>query len=348
MAVCKAAGLLAILLVGNVMRALRRSPLAALIDSLAPCAVDIGARGGFDEDMLPIGWASHMLGFEPEPEEALRLNETGDPRWKKTTILPFAVGGVGGASVLYVPESKEGASLLRHNAVMSERFGHENLHVTRAEIPVETITLDQLRDQSKLPRVDYLKIDIEGAELDVLKSARTVLRDCVALKVECSFLEQRIGQPLIWEVAVFLLKQGFEILDLHDVHRWRRRNLPSHPYRVKFEMPYSRGQVAQCDLVALRTPTSVTSADQALRLVILSAAFGYFDYAITTIRDRPDLQQVVKRRHGFDLELELQRWARVLGRRETRKEILAVLRRLVPLTRSLVGMLPFTQPKQAY
>jgi len=330
------------------MRNLKGSAVVALIDALAPCAADIGARGGFDEDMLQIGWASHMLGFEPEPEEALRLSEAGDPRWKQTTLLPFAVGGVCGAGVLHVPESKEGASLLRHNSVMAERFGYENLHLTRAEIPVETVSLDQLRDQGKLPRLDYLKIDIEGAELDVLKSARAVLRDCVALKVECSFLEQRVGQPLIWEVAAFLLMQGFEILDIHDVHRWRRRNLPSHPYRVKFQMPYSRGQVAQCDLVALRIPASVTSIDQALRLVILSATFGYFDYAIATIRGRPELQQEVERRHGFDLELELQQWAHMRGRRETRKEIRAVLRHLVPLARSLVGMLPFTQPKQAY
>jgi FkbM family methyltransferase len=330
------------------MPKLKDAPIGRLIEQLSPCVVDIGARGGVDEDMLPIGWATHVVGFEPEEEEAARLAGLADPRWKKVTMLPFAVGGHAGDAVLHVPESKQGASLLRHNSDMTERFGYPNLHITKNEIPVHTVTLDGLMQADKLPRADYIKVDIEGAELDVLHAAKQVLNDCVALKVECSFLDQRIGQPLIWDVAPFLLQEGFAIVEIHDVIRWRRRNLPAHPYRTGFKMPYSRGQLAQCDLIALRSPSPTLTDEQALRLIVLSATLGYFDHAASTLRAKPGLLQEVERRHGFDLEIQLQRWALSNGQRETRKAIRSALRHLVPLTRSLIGTLPYTKPTSPY
>ena len=43
------------------------------------------------------------------------------------------------------------------------------------EVEVETTTIDQLVDELRLPRVDVLKLDIEGAERDALKGARSTL-----------------------------------------------------------------------------------------------------------------------------------------------------------------------------
>lgn len=327
---------------------LRDATLGRLIESLSPCVVDIGARGGLDEDWLPIAWATHVIGFEPEPEEAASLANVGDERWKQVTWLPLAVGGTTGPAVLHVPESKQGASLLRHNAAMVDLFGYENLHLVRNEIPVETVTLDELFRTGSLPRVDYLKIDIEGAELAVLRAAADVLRGCVALKVEGSFLPQRVDQPLVWELAQFLLQAGFAIVEIDDIHRWRRRNLPGHPYRVGFEMSYSRGQIAQCDLVALRAPDAVDGIDQALRLIVSAAVLGYFDYAISVLRTRPEVSGHVSREFGFDLESELRTWSAARGRIEIRNALRKTLRGLVPMVRSLVGRLPWSTPTSPY
>jgi FkbM family methyltransferase len=41
---------------------------------------------------------------------------------------------------------------------------------------VSTITLDTFVRREKLKRVDYIKIDVEGAELDVLRGAQRTLR----------------------------------------------------------------------------------------------------------------------------------------------------------------------------
>jgi FkbM family methyltransferase len=316
-------------------------PIGRMIESLSPCVIDIGARGGADEETLAIAWASGMVCFEPAAAEAQRLSQAGDSRWRDFKVLPFAVGSVSGTDTLHVPESPQAASLLPHNPSMVERFGRENLHVVRETFPVRTWTLDDLRLGGHISRVDYLKIDVEGAELGILTAGGSVLNDCVALKVEGSFLPQRIRQPLVWEIANLLIGAGFEVVEIHDIHRWRRRNLPAHPYRIRFAMPYSRGQVAQCDLVLLRAQEHLHGDDQALRLVILAAALGYFDYAISVIRSNADMTRRVRREFGFDLEVELVRWSAITGKREVKRAIAAGIRGLVPLVRALVGRLPY-------
>jgi FkbM family methyltransferase len=323
-------------------------PISQVIEAVSPCLMDIGARGGPDEDLVAIGWACEVICVEPDPTAAHLLLDVGDSRFRRVRVLPVAVGGNSGQGTLHVPESRHGASLLPQNASLVGRFGWENLHLTKETIPVQTWTLDDLRRNGHVTRADYIKIDVEGAELAILAAGRSVVREAVALKVECSFLEQRLSQSRIWEVARFLVENGFETVELHDIHRWRRRNLPAHPYRCHFAMPYSRGQVAQCDVVALRSPEKLGGDCQALRLIIVAAALGYFDYAITVLRSRPELGITVQRVHGLDIEKELGRWSALTGKHTVKAACRAQLRGLVPLFRALLGHLPFTDPAPPY
>lgn len=329
-------------------RLVAASPLGRMVEALEPSVLDVGARGGADESLLPLAWATRIVCFEPDRAEADQLARLGDPRWRQFTVLPFAVGGVSGSQELSVPDDPEGASLLRHNPSMVERFGTEHLHASRKTMPVETWTLNDLMGAGHLGRVDYMKLDVEGAELDILKAGSSVLDDCVALKVECSFLEQRVHQPLIWDVLKFLTVAGFEVMDLQGVHRWRRRNLPAHPYRVRAAMEYSRGQVAQCDVMLLRGASHVRDHEQALRLMVLSAALGFFDYAITILRGRPELEGAVLTQYGFGLEAELKRWSASTGDRVVTQTLTASARALVPLLRAWARRLPFPVQRLPY
>ena len=325
-----------------------RLPIGRLIDALSPNILDIGARGGADEDLLAIAWASRIVCFEPDKAESDAMARQGDARWRQFTVLPFAVGGVSGPQELHVPDDRRAASLLEHNPDMVERFGRENLHVPKETVAVQTRTLDALRKDGRINRVDYMKIDVEGAELDILKAGAALLQDCVALKVECSFLQQRLRQPLVWDVVPFLVAEGFEVVDLQDIHHWRRRNLPSHPYRVRADMEYSRGQVAQCDIIFLRSAAHLQGTEQALRLVVLSAALGFFDYGVSVLRSTPEVAAHVRQAHGFDLEAELRRWSAATGRKAAARSVVASVRALVPLFRAWAGRLPFPPTRPPY
>lgn len=327
-----------------------RSPasLDGLIHAIAPLAVDLGARGAFDRDLASIAWASDLVAFEPEPDEAARLSRLDAGGWRSLAVLPLAVGGSSGQAQLHLPRAPHSASLLPHDERMVERFGHAAMHRTERVVPVTTTTLDALASDGRLARLDHLKIDIEGAELDVLRSAGNALSRCVSVKVECSFVEQRLGQPLAWAVAQDLVARGFEIVELDDVHRWRRRPLPAHPYRSSFRVPYSRGKVAQCDLIALRAPDRMADQRMTACAIVIAAALGYFDHAIEVLRANPAHVEAIERQHAVRLEDSLAGWSKVEARRVAWRELGRALRGIVPLARSAFGVLPHQEPEVPY
>lgn len=313
------------------------SQLEKLIEDLSITLVDIGSRGGLDEDLSSIRQFVHAIGFEPDSIEAARLSSLPNIGWKSSRNLPLAIGASDGAAILYIPDSPQGASIRPHNEDMIELFGYENLHRDRREIEIDARTLDSLRLSGELPRADYLKIDIEGVELEVLQAGNQTLADCVAVKVECSFLEQRVAQAKTWEVATFLEANGFHIVDIHDLHRWRRRPLPMHPYKARAPMVYSRGQISQCDLIAFRWPDSSTSPRSMLRTVVVASALGYFDFAVNLMRKFPESEQFARTEYGVHVEESLFVWSRFDGRRAAWMAIFQSIRGLVPLIKSLFG-----------
>ncbi|MGY6214040.1 FkbM family methyltransferase [Methylolobus aquaticus] len=318
----------------------QQSPIGRVIEALGLTLMDVGARGGVDEDLRPAAWATAAIGFEPEPEECARLNDIARGPWKSTRYVPTALGSRDGQATLNLPASGEGASLLPHNSDMLARFGHAALHHTMHQLPVETRTLDSAVEAFRLPEADYLKIDVEGAELDILRAAPRTLAHCAAAKVEVSFLEQRVGQPLAQEVVAFMLESGFVLAEIRGVHSWRRRPLPAHPYSAQWSVPYSRGIAAQCDLVFLREPQSLLAEEAKVRLLVVAAILGFFDHAVGVLRENREIEKKLNQQIKGDCIVELGRISRSMGRQAAMTEIKSRLRSLVPLLRSILAGLP--------
>lgn len=295
---------------------------------------DIGARFGLDEDLACISSLVSALGFEPDAEEVEKINEAEGINWRSARVFPYAIGGQNGEANLYLTENPQAASLLPHNADMVEEFGYPGLHIDRSVMPVKIVTLDSLLEEGSLTRVDYLKIDIEGAELDVLCSAKAVLANCVGVKVECSFLEQRIDQPLIWDVAQFLNSHGFNIVDLQDIHHWRRGPTAQHPFVARTRIRYSRGRLAQCDVIALKKDSHCSSPAAKIRLIVLSAALGFFDHAFHLLKTS---SEELPKSVCSDLENTVTDWSKIEGRRVAYRSFIKRARGFVPAIKSIFG-----------
>ncbi len=311
-------------------------------------ALDIGARNGFDEDLLSISPSVSMIGFEPEATEATRIESQGDSRWRSVKIVAKAVGGQNTTSKLYIPPNKAGASILPHNPDMIDQYGYEELHGVDSCCEVETVTLDKLLADKQLSKASYLKVDVEGAELAVFIGGEKLLQSTLAVKVEVSFLEQRVKQPLVWNVVDWMQARGFECIDVIDVHRWRRRSVPAHPYRSKFIMPYSKGRLSQCDLMFFKTPSVLKDDDQKIEYALLAAAMGYFDQAVSMIRGTPSISELWLQRHGFELEEEIINASKEFGCQTSWSYLAKSIRLLIPAFRSALFGLPFKKPRRPY
>lgn len=76
---------------------------------------------------------------------------------------------------------------------------------------VKTITLDTVIRISKVPYPDLIKIDVQGAELDVLKGATKCLENCSHLILELQRVEYNTGAPLREEVIKWLAERGWTL-----------------------------------------------------------------------------------------------------------------------------------------
>ncbi len=147
--------------------------------------LDVGAHHGLYTTLMSklVGPSGRVIAFEPSPRELvgltrhLRLNGC-----RNVSVAAVAVGSAAGAADLYVvQDERSGANSLRR----PQLDGRLNDSV-RISVPVTA--LDQYLSEHGISHVDFIKMDIEGAELDAFKGAARLLtgRDKPALMVEMS------------------------------------------------------------------------------------------------------------------------------------------------------------------
>lgn len=244
---------------------------------------DVGARGGFDPRWSILGNQCVQIGFEPDPEEFQKvqklINQNGEK--DKEFILPYALWHEPARKTLHITKEPAASSLYMPNADFFARLPDPTQHQVVKQIEIETTTLDLC----KLPsshNVDVLKMDVQGAELDILKGAKQhIKKGMLAVMAETMFTPHYIDQPFFADMDIFLREQGFCIIDI-DFRRWRRKILPKEFDGIRV------GQVSYADVLYLKDPVehpdkfcdSGRERDQFIKLIALAEYFSVPDYAI--------------------------------------------------------------------
>ncbi|NFV78532.1 FkbM family methyltransferase [Magnetospirillum aberrantis] len=318
----------------------RSSPFAAAIGGAGLAALDVGSRGGFDPELLPIAWAVDTVGFEPEPDAFAALSDDPGP-WRSVRWIPAAVGATDGRCPLYIPRDPNGCSLLEHDPAVGRRFGLQHLTEVVCAVEVDTLTLDTAVRRFDLPAAAYWKLDVEGAELDILRGATQALNHAQAIKLEACFVPARKHQPLVCDIEPWLRQRGFELMEILTPAQWRLRPIAPHPYTSVGDPAYSRGQAGQCDLLFFRHPDAVATAHDGLRALAVALAMGHFDRAKELLDRVADLRRVLADEFAVvDADAALFALSRSVGRRVAWRTLGRRLRDMVPLVRSLLGGVP--------
>jgi len=78
----------------------------------------------------------------------------------------------------------------------------------------KTITLDTLlKKHPNFESADFLKIDVQGYELEVLKGAKRLLEKVELVLMEVSLIPVNKGCPIMSEVVQFMADYDFRVLD---------------------------------------------------------------------------------------------------------------------------------------
>jgi len=318
-----------------------RSPFARVMADVPVTVYDVGARGGVDLDLVALAFAVDAVAFEPHPEEYKRLVDraAGAGPWRSLRHLPYAVSGTGGRRPLHVTTDPVAASLLRHDPAIGERFNKPQFFTVERTIEVDTRTLDE----AAAGPPDFLKLDAEGAELEILQAAPAALANLVGIKTEVSFLPLRTGQPLAADIDRFLRGQGFILMDYSGFAHWRRRGYVIHPHVDRGGEGYSRGQIIHGDAVYFIDPATMADGDDAAVRRLLKAAFiamgyGFFDHA-QMILERPPVAAFLGDRYAIRPAPALRRTSRMYARRACLRALARHLRGLGPYVRTTARLL---------
>lgn len=123
---------------------------------------DVGAfRGGRTEIFLQLG--ARVVAVEPQPAAADSLQRQFNARLP-LVVIPKALGPAEGQATLFIASTGYHSSLRRDWLAHVQQYEASRLKTT---CPVDVTTLDALIGTYGRP--DFVKIDVEGTELDVLR-----------------------------------------------------------------------------------------------------------------------------------------------------------------------------------
>ncbi len=96
----------------------------------------------------------------------------------------------------------------------------ENSDEHREKVSLKMETIDGIIERKyKMPDSCFIKLDVQGAEIDVLKGATEVLKRTEFILLEISTLNYNYKAPQFTDVIIFLKDKGFVLFDICDEKR---------------------------------------------------------------------------------------------------------------------------------
>jgi len=250
--------------------------------------VSVGSRKINPEDDFASGvWHTFapnlsIYGFDADSDACNEANaelKTRAINWQEKHI-PLALSKDIGEATLYVTKSPACSSLYPPNEPYAARFGNLlELMSQDFSLTFNTTTLDQACQTEAIDAVDFLQVDVQGADLHVLEGATLTLANGVlAVQTEVEFAPLYIGQPLFADIDSYLRQQGFTLFELATAHRPRSRSpifsAANSGQLLWGDAFYLRDLIAEPDDSPLKTP------DNLLKLACIADALDFPDYAL--------------------------------------------------------------------
>lgn len=259
------------------------------LDRINITICQVGSRKSKNQDdYTSQGWdifAPHLTiyGFDVDVDACDEANDyltTHNINWNEKHI-PLALGRTRGESTLYVTENPECSSLYQPNEAYVSRFSRiDELMKLNFTVEIETTTLDDFCQQEKISEIDFLKVDVQGADLQVLEGASIILeRQILAVQVEVNFSHLYVKQPLFADVDTYLRNKCFTLFDLTGAYYSRARSplvrSTNRPGQLLWgDAYYFRDLIAEDISSHLKTP------EQILKLACIADIMNFPDYAL--------------------------------------------------------------------
>lgn len=248
-----------------------------------------------------------LIGFEPNPEEFRKLQEAQTdaqlvlrraghrlPKFREERYFDCALWDKEATRPLYLTRGQGACTMMgptlpfmRHHYYQypgNDARRRKSFHEIHSEVvateEVGCQRLDALLDENET--VDFLKMDVEGAELRILRGAEKLLKNRNVLFVQTEFqvFPYYEDHPIFGDQHRLLNDLGFRLLDLNLDHPRYRRG------ETDLTEGFDRDLLFAGDaLFALDPDREVISPRDLHRIAAVALVFGFTSFALSLLRD---------------------------------------------------------------
>lgn len=250
------------------MNSLTEKTLHDIAGDIKLTVCDIGANpiGGDApyKELLDFGLVK-VIGFEPQLDSLKTLNEQ---KSDNETYYPYALGD-GNKVKLNICKGSGFTSCLEPDINTVNVIRHLNRYMrVIEEIEMDTVRLDSINE---IQQIDFLKIDVQGSELSIIKNGLSKLNETLAMQIEVRFLPLYRNEPMFGDIDVFLRNHNFELFDLIGLKR------------LKFNTSYGdivrrrdKRQLIDCDAIYVRHLRNLETYDNSSLRKLCMLALSVF------------------------------------------------------------------------
>jgi len=188
--------------------------LKNLINNKTPLVIcDIGASSvdptPFIDELIK-NVDCFLYGFEPNEEEFKKLNSTN-----KKKYFNYAVGN-GQIETLNICSAPGMTSILEPDFEYLKLFhGFSDWAKVTKKVKVQTKKLDDVNFDKK---INFLKIDVQGYEHEIIKNGNKIIKDCLVIQLETSPIPLYKNEKSFAHVCLQLENLGFQLHSFNQIN----------------------------------------------------------------------------------------------------------------------------------
>lgn len=191
------------------------------MNTLPQFLLDIQQRGLVINTVYDIGahkgWWTREMKYTVLPQSDFYMfeaNPANEP-WLEQLDVPYYLG-------LLSDTARDDVKFYTINGTCTgDSYYQENTtHYNNAEYTLMSCTtLDHVVVSTQLPTPNFIKIDTQGSEIDILRGAGSIINEVDLVYLECPIICYNKGAPTMQDYLDYMRSQNFMPIDLLEIHR---------------------------------------------------------------------------------------------------------------------------------
>ncbi|PKD21141.1 hypothetical protein APR41_12050 [Salegentibacter salinarum] len=176
-----------------------------------PVFFDVGANYGQTIDEITDVFKNHEIhSFEPGPDVFEYLKNKKSHK-KNINIWNYGIGSAKSHLLLNQNTNRNMSSFLE--------IGNDGWGAIEGQTSVPVTTIDDFCKEQEIERIDVLKIDTQGFELEVFKGSKQSMQEnrIGLLYFEVTFIDMYQNLPSFGELFDFAVENGFELITIYPI-----------------------------------------------------------------------------------------------------------------------------------